>query len=388
MKNILIIGWYGTETIGDRAILSSLLMHIKMIYPRCKITIGSIYPFHTTITLLEDKSFYAKYCGFELDEIKTFRIVDVRNRKELKNEIIKSDIIIMGGGPFDDIAPMYMIDYAFLQAKINQKKTMIYGCGCNPIKNKNIKKAIISILNHSDEIIFRDNNTVKIIKNFYEIKEDYEISIDPAVFSAKRFRDSFIKNGNKQERLITFNLRRFPEIYSTNKNVKSIDINRKSFEILDNILKKIDKNFYRIIGISMHYFQVGGDDRSIMEEYKKNSVLPNIAIQIKPLSLEETMELYAQSKICIGTRFHSVVLQTILNGNNYVLNYTAPKIGKIPGFIEQIGGKEFYKNRYIELQGEDYNNIVLSEKEFHVNEEKIIYYENIFKEAMERLNNV
>ncbi len=42
---ILIIGWYGTETIGDRAILAGLISFFSKVYRCFEIKIGSLYPF-------------------------------------------------------------------------------------------------------------------------------------------------------------------------------------------------------------------------------------------------------------------------------------------------------------------------------------------------------
>ena len=56
-------------------------------------------------------------------------------------------------------------------------------------------------------------------------------------------------------------------------------------------------------------------------------------------------------------RYHSVILQTLGNGRNYILDYTEPNKGKIQGFIKDIDKIDFYKERYINLQNhnQDYN---------------------------------
>jgi hypothetical protein len=48
-------------------------------------------------------------------------------------------------------------------------------------------------------------------------------------------------------------------------------------------------------------------------------------------------------------RFHSVVFQTLLKGNNYILDYTEPDKGKIFGFINDIDDSNFYYNRMVSL---------------------------------------
>jgi polysaccharide pyruvyl transferase WcaK-like protein len=54
--NITIIGWYGTETVGDRGILAGILDIIN-ISEVDNIFLGSLYPFFTERTLSEDYYF-------------------------------------------------------------------------------------------------------------------------------------------------------------------------------------------------------------------------------------------------------------------------------------------------------------------------------------------
>ena len=57
---ITIIGWYGTETIGDRAILTGIFSFFNQLFNKIEIKLGSLYPFFSKRTLNEDYSFYVK----------------------------------------------------------------------------------------------------------------------------------------------------------------------------------------------------------------------------------------------------------------------------------------------------------------------------------------
>lgn len=373
MKTIMIIGWYGTETIGDRAILASLFKNLFELNKNIKLIIGSIYPFHTQLTLIEDNNFYIEICNMPKDAIINCEIIDTRNLFELQKGIKKSDIIIIGGGPFDEMASMYMLQYAFKYAKKLNKITMIYGCGSNILKSTKIKKAARDIVNYSDLVFLRDVFSKEILEEIRGIHlEKAHILIDPAVFSVLAYKE---KNRNDEKSsYIAINLRDFPNIYRVEKNNK-VNINDKCF----NIIKKLGIDNEEIKLVPMHYFDIGGDDRIILEQLK-NHLGKNTLVYNKPLSLEETLSCFYHANYCIGMRFHSVVLQTILNGNNYILNYTAPKKGKIPGFIKQINGENFYKSRYINLQDiNDDETLQISNESFKCDEILIKNYENIYK---------
>jgi polysaccharide pyruvyl transferase WcaK-like protein len=57
MVKITVIGWYGTETIGDRAILAGLLSLFDEVFGDFELKLGSIYPFFSERTLYEDMDF-------------------------------------------------------------------------------------------------------------------------------------------------------------------------------------------------------------------------------------------------------------------------------------------------------------------------------------------
>ena len=55
---VSIIGWYGTETLGDRAILDGILCVLDKIEPCCKVNLGSLFPFYSQRTLREEESVF------------------------------------------------------------------------------------------------------------------------------------------------------------------------------------------------------------------------------------------------------------------------------------------------------------------------------------------
>ena len=134
----------------------------------------------------------------------------------------------------------------------------------------------------------------------------------------------------------------------------------------------------------MHYFEIGDDDRYFLNEIKFSLNKDNIFVQNRPLSLEETVLEYKGANFNIGMRFHSVVLQTIASGKNYVLDYTQPKIGKISGFLNDIDLDNFYASRYASLQeGLDIN----MSSFFKTHSEGFLYREDHLSDSLKRYEN-
>jgi len=338
---ITILGWYGTETLGDRAILAGILSDFSELFPT--ITIGSLFPFFTERTVKEDFAFYKKYMDFN----NSIDIIDSNSPSQLRQNIESSDLVIVGGGPLMDIDNMHMLSYGLKYAKKKGVKTLLFGCGVGPLNKKEFKKAFIKIYHHSDLVILRDNiskyNAEVIFDEFkYKNSKKIYISYDPSVLALLKYKKKS-RYKDKNNHLI-LNLREFPMVYSSEAATVS-NVQSK----IEKILKYLSSHFINTDTILLpnHYFFWGGDDREIMSRLLfENNKFSKFRIQQSPLNLEETFELYSKAKYCIGMRFHSIVFQTLLNGNNFVLDYTHPQKGKIVGFLKDI---QFDFKRYISL---------------------------------------
>lgn len=349
---ICILGWYGTETIGDRAIMVGILSFFNKVFQEIEINLGSLYPFYSKRMLKEDSILYKKVLKKNIK----ITLFDSQNKKELNEFIKKSDVVIMGGGPIMDIDEVFMIEYAFKKSKKMKKKTGILGCGIGPLYSLPHKKSSINIINNSDLVILRDEQSKEKlidISNELNIKieeEKIKVAFDPAVECCLNFLEN---NAPKTNNEIVINLREYPDCYS--KESKLYKINRNLEEFIIKFSQKYNDFIIRLV--PMHCFNIGNDDRKFLNYIKLKNNLENIIVQNEILSLQETMKLYMDAKFCIGMRFHSVVFQTLLNGKNYVLDYTEPRVGKISGFLSKIDKNGFYKGRYICLQETDFINM-------------------------------
>ena len=140
--NICILGWYGTETLGDKAILAGIFKIFKSIENKNFFSIGSIYNFYSQRTVFEEDSYYREIIGNG-----DYYFFNVKNKISIKNEILKSDLVIMGGGPLMDLYELELIYEGFKFAKKNNKRTVLFGVGVDVIKNSifsnMIKKFVI-----------------------------------------------------------------------------------------------------------------------------------------------------------------------------------------------------------------------------------------------------
>lgn len=366
MTSIVIIGWYGTETIGDRAILAGLINTFAKTYDEFIINLGSLYPDFSERTLIEDGEFYSQISNSQLKDICIF---DSMSKTVLRDAIKAADLVVVGGGPLMDIAEMHMLRYAFRFARKSKVRTALLGCGWGPLNKEEYIKCAVDLVNLADVAIFRDSiSREQCLK--YAPSADIVAAIDPAFFCADFFRQNYPET--PQEYAVV----NFRDASLDQYDANAAKCEQKIVEILTVLLEKTE---YPIRLLPMHTFHVGGDDRDILNRLKIKLNSPRISVLNNPPSLVETMSQYRNASVAIGMRFHAVLLQTVLNGRNYIVDYTHPTKGKTIGLLREIGLEGAYNNRYYSLQAEKGNMKILAVTEKQeVPSEKIQSYQNIY----------
>lgn len=365
---ITILGWYGTETIGDRAILAGIINLFSKILPEYRINLGSLIPEFSQRTLLEDSKYYIEISEERLKNISIFNSL---NKSELKRSIKTSDLVIIGGGPLMDLIQMHMLDYAFRYAQKKGIRTAVIGCGWGPLNEQEYINAASSIVNHSDLTIFRDSTSLNKCLNHLGEKSiagntPMLSAIDPAFFCADYYSKFCSNNSNVDNEYIAINFRDISNDQYGGDGEKNIAI---FIQIIKSILDKYNLPIHLV---PMHSYFIGGDDRSLFNKIAFSLKDPRIKVHNNPPSLTEVMSLYKNARFCIGTRFHSIVLQTILNGKNIILDYTDPQNGKIIGMMKELNMLNRYKDQYYSLINNDINQIHLVEPAHFIPEETIL----------------
>lgn len=344
---VSIIGWYGTETMGDRAILDGILSVLSRIDPVCRIQIGSLYKFFTERTLYDEKIVFNQTAPFI-----QLSIFDIKTTSTRNNALIQSDIVIIGGGPLMHIDELILLQKSLEYAKKYHIPSVIMGCGLGPLERHEHISVVEKILCAATKISFRDNLSVEFAKLLYGSKFRIDCLGDPAVISIENYKKVYKR---AEEAYIAVNFREFSYCeYGS--------IGLKDFEYELEFLKKVQLKYEKIILIPMHTFRIGGDDRYYLSKLANKIKGNQIQVLHNPLNLHEIYRIFSDAYGCVGMRYHSIVMQTILNGNNIVFDYTDAIVGKIQGFLNMINGKDFYIERTFSLKADKQKSIdVLAE---------------------------
>lgn len=319
---VFITGWYGTETVGDKAILGGIIDQLHEKHGAgIDLVITSLYPIITRRTMKE--------LGIAATIIPVYHSDFIAYAKA-------SDIVIMGGGPLMDLEELALPLVAFRIAKASKKKAIVYGCGLGPLTFPDFIAATKEILALADEILLRDNKSIRLAKEWLgnDSGKSIALSGDPARQYLKRFEGRVRKSKN----VLRCFLREWTYEYSRDVSHEAFLVLKKKFEgalalFIKN--KALELGVEEIVLEHMHNFVVGNDDRDfsryfIREYFGGENEVP--VTYTKGLStVESTVEAMLSAKHNICMRFHSVVFAHTLETHFTGVDYT--KGGKILNFL-------------------------------------------------------
>ena len=319
-KKAFIVGWYGTETVGDKAILAGIILDLKKKHGNgIQIIVGSLFPYITNHTLLE--------LDIEAKVVHSFSEEMVACAKF-------SDITIMGGGPLMDLEELSVPLHAFRTAQKNSRVTIVYGCGIGPLfiqENENVVKEILS---KSSEIYLRDMSSVKLAEKFgfagTKLSGDY----------AKLYLESKYdqKEIYEKQNVITCYLREWTYEYSRDLSFEDFQDMKTRFEKgLASFIKKkaMELGVLEIKLQHMHNFVIGNDDRDFsryfIEKYFNDFAFCPITFEEKLSNVDSIVHAMCTSVHNVCMRFHSVLFAHTLGTSFTAVDYT--KGGKIKNYL-------------------------------------------------------
>lgn len=312
---VLIVGWYGTETVGDKAILGGILEQYKAKFPHAAFIISSLYPFVTERTIQELKIDAQIVPVFSSDFFAWASVV---------NEVA------VGGGPLMELEELSLILWAFYLGKKNNARTIVFGCGIGPLYTEEKVNAVTEILKLSDEIYLRDEESIK-TGNKLTGRFDIKNFGDPAVVFLKR---NYLNiEVNEKVGLACF-LRELTAEYRGNKSMEEFFEYKQKFEeaLALNIINFCEQNGLIPRFYSMHNFAIGNDDRDFNLEFtRKYFSNREFYVENRLSTIDNIVQAMKSSKMNLCMRFHSVVFANTLNTDFVAIDYTNG--GKIYGYL-------------------------------------------------------
>ena len=317
-KRILITGWYGTETSGDKAILGEIINRFQTYNPQVSIDISTIDLLLSWQTRIE----------MNLD-VKFIKITEMR--KVIKN--IGYDSLIFGGGPIMYTRFIQEISESFKLCRLKKMNSIIFGCGIGPIKNKLTAKIIKKILFNTDIAIFRDEESKALAIKFGLESNKAYIGCDPALKYIKDISENFKDFG--KTKTISFLMREPTKEYK----YYDFDLFLEERELIKDIFFKYFED-YKALPISMHMYWRGIDDRNINNNIVCQLNNSDIYNCYKYKDLFSLIKEINQSEVTVSMRYHAHLFSLGLGVPFLSIDYTG-KSGKIKNLLKSINMESF-----------------------------------------------
>jgi polysaccharide pyruvyl transferase WcaK-like protein len=321
-ERILLCGWYGTETLGDKAILGGVIDVVRRRWPAVAIDLASLEPYVSRMTVRQ---------------MPDLRIERVLNLGEAFASVAAAQYraVAIAGGPLMSSIPWctHLLEI-FAAAKQAGSKCLIAGCGIGPLYVDYRNAAIKHLLELADEVVLRDRGSAQIARDVLEVERKCEVALDPAFVWIRRRS----KSSGRDSKQILLALRDWPiEEFAARMERTYAEQIKAAYEkqlilMIDEMLR-IDPTL-RLVPFCMHKYAVGGDDRIFYRRLLTQ--FPDILSRLDnrhrtPL---EDLHLITRSRAVLAMRFHSVVFSLATNTPFLAVDYTLG--GKIAGLLGDV----------------------------------------------------
>ncbi len=316
IREILLVGWYGTETAGDIAILRGIIAEYSRENSALRFCVLSLHPNYTRTTIAEWPP-----------EIRArVRIADYVSRDAMR-AVQDCDAVVMAGGPLMDIHETGKILRLFVHFARAGKPRVIEGCGVGPLNNEEYRWNVCRIARLATQIRVRDEASRDLLRRF-GIRKSIEVRPDPA---HTFIEEQGIRHHGGEGKVIRCFLRELTCEYPQSLTPARATANLTSF--LERLLDWYPE--HRIELWAMHHFPVGKDDRIYARDLVRSIRNPRLTFVWEPRTPREILDAMAAAEFCVCMRFHSCVFASAVGSPFIAIDYTDG--GKIAGFLDDSG---------------------------------------------------
>lgn len=336
-KRVLICGWYGTETLGDKAIIAGVINSMReCMGDDVVFYVASLFPYVTEMTRRQ------------MNEFRNCYILNIEQSIAAAKDMT---YVVFGGGPLmaiDAIGPMQVI---FEKAKAAGVKTGITGCGVGPLGDKRYNDSIKAILDLSDFRIYRDdkskNNAIYLGVN----AQDDLVAEDPAFTWLKSYHDQKALHSapdstdyEDESEILLLGLRDFPwKEYAKHLSEDECVSIKNNYEksvitALERMIKVKPGLIIKPLPMCTNHF--GSDDRWFYRKLFRYAEIPAENLDYSLCGREMAPVDYSREFLkangLLAMRFHSLVFGLSLGTPSLALDYTLGK-GKVQSLAERFG---------------------------------------------------
>ncbi|HUW95322.1 MAG TPA: radical SAM protein [Anaerolineae bacterium] len=317
-RQILIIGWYGTETAGDKAALGEIIHQVAANHASCRLALASLYPYVSRWTLRE-------LAHPEIEVVPVYS-------KDFLERAAAADEVIMAGGPLMHLEVLGVVLQAFLRAKRAGHGTRLAGCGIGPLdQGQRYEDAVRQILLLADVIELRDSASADWARRMTG-RSDIVASGDLAGGFVRRWMQEH--PASEPGPYLNTYLRDWTSEYQGQLTPAEFEVTKARFE--DQLGRWIHALCTTLSLqprlLAMHHFCVGNDDRDFNRRFAQAHLADLDPItELVPYSVSDILTSMQSATLCLCMRFHSVLFAQTLGVPFFAIDYT--HAGKVAAYL-------------------------------------------------------
>ncbi|HKX78528.1 MAG TPA: polysaccharide pyruvyl transferase family protein [Novosphingobium sp.] len=327
-RKVLICGWYGTETLGDKAILAGVIETLRALIGPVEVTVASLHSYISEMTRMQ------------MPELAGSAIVDIPGAIAAAGD---QDLVVFGGGPIMAIHELADMEAIFAAAKKAGVSTLVAGCGVGPIGAPAFQTQIGRVLALADARVYRDAKSLKAASELGIDTSADAVAEDPAfTWLAAQPRPVPAARDGK---VLMLGLRDFPwHDYAQHMTPDEGKAVARRFEdavlaALDRLVAERPDLTIRPLPMCTNHF--GDDDRFFYRrllQRASQAVSERLDLSLLGRELPPTsyVEAFRAGDAMITMRFHSLVFALGLGLPAVAIDYTLSG-GKVTSLAERFG---------------------------------------------------
>jgi polysaccharide pyruvyl transferase WcaK-like protein/MoaA/NifB/PqqE/SkfB family radical SAM enzyme len=300
---LVLTGWYGTETIGDQAILGGIISTSRSVHDG-PIVVSSLEPFITERTL--------RVLGLN-------ESVSTVTYGEAQSLIIggRARAVAMAGGPLMGTIPQTrLLARTHRDAHRRGIPTGLLGIGLGPLGGSLATHLIAQVLKRSDVVITRDDESAELAAHLG--MGSVIAAADPALIWLGESATPAAPVEDDRPAL-ALAIRRWP-IHEYGAGEFTPDTRTRFEEALRDELETLETSF-RFVPIAMGTVHVGGDDRRVLRELLGPGASPLTSLREFPTPNSVRLALLG-CRYSLAMRYHAALFSVALGLPTVAIDYT------------------------------------------------------------------
>lgn len=323
---VLLCGWYGTETLGDKAILAGCITALRASFDEAAFDLASLEPFISRHTVRE------------LPELEGLEVVGF---EQALSQFGRYRAVVFAGGPVMGVKALAENLALFRAAARAGIERILLGCGVGPVGRAFYRQPIRELLALATLRIFRDEESRALATALGVDTSRDRVADDPA---HTWVHGRLTGNADLNHDNLVLGLREWPhEQYARGASHTARVRRLRAFDAAlgAGLRELLDvERSTRLVPVPMSTNAAGGDDRWYYRRLFRESGIPadrvDWAFLEREASPQQVLDAFRRAGRVLTMRFHSLVFALAVGRPTLAIDYTLGD-GKVAALARRSG---------------------------------------------------